>query len=453
MAHLTEGAVLDRRFRLAAPLGPAAAAGTVWRATELGTGAEVAVKVLAAHLAGDMVAEARFRLVARTITQLSSPDIARVLDHGQITQAGGFAVPYVVRELAPGRSLAELLETAPLPVEEALRMVATAADALAVAHRAGLVHGRIQPGNVIAGPDRVRITDFGLASLRTAPAPLPRYWGGVASRPGELPDGRLSYQAPETAAGGAGSPAADVYAVGVLLVACLAGVQPGTAGGQPLLSAGEAAHLVPESLAALWAACLAASPQDRPGAAHVAVMVRQTLSDITGPATGPLLLPWAAPGAGASSGPAGGRSSAGAAGWGQRARLPQSRRSRAVVVATALGVTVAGGAAALAFIPALRPDHLGGAAPAAALARARLRLRPRRPRSARSSGCPRRSAPGCAAARSGRMSASTSSTSSARWRRTWPAASQPTCRNWWRRCGPRSPPGSMSRPSPWGQPS
>jgi eukaryotic-like serine/threonine-protein kinase len=370
VAHLTEGAVLDRRFRLTAPLGPAAAAGTVWRATELSTGADVAVKVLAAYLAGDMVAEARFRLVARTITQLSSPDIARVLDHGQITQAGGFVVPYVLRELAPGQSLAERLETSPLPVEESLRAVATAADALAVAHRAGLVHGRIQPGNVIAGPDRVRITDFGLTSLRTAPAPLPRLprqRSGVAGRPGELPDGRLSYQAPETAAGGAGSPAADVYAVGVLLVACLAGVQPGTAGGQPLLSAGEAAHLVPDSLAALWAACLAASPQDRPGAAHVAVMVRQALSDITGPVTGPLVLPWAAPGAGASGGAGSGRPAAGAAGWGQRPRLPQSRRSRAVVAATALGVTVAGGAAALAFAPALRPGHLGGTAPAAAL--------------------------------------------------------------------------------------
>jgi eukaryotic-like serine/threonine-protein kinase len=154
----------------------------------------------------------------------------------------------------------------------------------------------------------------------------------------------------------------------VLLVACLAGVQPGTAGGQPLLSAGEAAHLVPDSLAALWAACLAASPHDRPGSAHVAVMVRQALSDITGPATG----------GPAGRGPAGRGAAGRGAGWGQRP--PQARRSRAVVVATALGVTVAGGAATLAFVPALRPGHLGGAAPAAALGPA---VAPGRPASQR----------------------------------------------------------------------
>ena len=268
MAPLTAGAILDRRFRLTVPLGgPAAASGTgtVWAATELRTGAEVAVKVLAPHLAGDMVAEASFRLAVRTITQLTSPEVTRILDYGEITEPGGFAVPYVVRELADGRSVADLLGDGPLPVEEALRVTATAADALAVAHPAGLVHGRIQPGNVIVGPDRVRITDFGLGSLGPGPA------GRV-----------LSYQAPELADGGAATPAADVYAVGVLFAACLAGAhRPASA----------ATRDIPASLAGLWAACLAISPRDRPGAAHVAVLVRQALADIVGPrltGTGPM---------------------------------------------------------------------------------------------------------------------------------------------------------------------
>ncbi len=228
----------------------------MWQATELGTGADVAVKVLAAHLAGDMVAEARFRLAVRTIAQLTSPEVTRVLDYGEITQPGGFAVPYVVRELAGGRSLAGLLGRAPLPEAEALGVVATAADALTVAHRAGLAHGRIHPGNVIVGPDRVRITDFGLGSA-----------GGL-----------LSYQAPELADGAAGTPAADVYAVGVLFAACLTGLP---------FSARAAARVMPASLAGLWTACLATSPRDRPGAAHVAVLVRQELADIAGPGTGP----------------------------------------------------------------------------------------------------------------------------------------------------------------------
>jgi eukaryotic-like serine/threonine-protein kinase len=265
VAPLTAGAILDRHFRLTVPLGRTAAArgtGGVWRATELGTGADVAVKVLAAHLAGDMVAEARFRLAVRTITQLTSPEVTRVLDHGEISQPGGFAVPYVVRELAAGRPLAGLLRGAPLPLDEALRVVATAADALAVAHRAGLAHGRIQPGNIIVGPDRVRITDFGLGSLCAGPA-----------------GGTHRYQAPELAADSAGTPAADVYAVGVLFAACLTGAEPCT--DAAVRAAGRA---IPASLSGLWAACLAAGPRDRPGAAHVAVLVRQALAEIVGPA-------------------------------------------------------------------------------------------------------------------------------------------------------------------------
>jgi len=254
----------------------------VWRATELGTGAHVAVKLLAAHLAGDMVAEARFRLAIRTITQLTSPEVTRILDHGEIAQPAGLAVPYVVRELAEGQSLAGLLGVAPLPVEEALRVMATAADALAVAHRAGLAHGRIQPGNVIVGPDRVRITDFGLGGF--GPGPAGRNAGSAARRnagagygaaSGWTADGLLSYQAPELAAGGAPSPAADVYAAGVLFAACLAGADA---------PARAAARAIPASLSGLWAACLAISPLDRPGAAHVAVLVRQALAELVGPA-------------------------------------------------------------------------------------------------------------------------------------------------------------------------
>ena len=254
----------------------------MWRATELGTGAHVAVKLLAAHLAGDMVAEARFRLAIRTITQLTSPEVTRILDHGEIAQPAGLAVPYVVRELAEGQSLAGLLGVAPLPVEEALRVMATAADALAVAHRAGLAHGRVQPGNVIVGPDRVRITDFGLGGF--GPGPAGRNAGSAARRnagagygaaSGWTADGLLSYQAPELAAGGAPSPAADVYAAGVLFAACLAGADA---------PARAAARAIPASLSGLWAACLAISPLDRPGAAHVAVLVRQALAELVGPA-------------------------------------------------------------------------------------------------------------------------------------------------------------------------
>jgi eukaryotic-like serine/threonine-protein kinase len=156
---------------------------------------------------------------------------------------------------------------------------------VAAGDRGGLIR---LPGNVIVGLDQVRITDFGLGSLGPGP---PGAGAPASGRPASgLADGLLGYQAPELADGAAGTPPADVYAVGVLFAACLGGGQPGRPGSWPRLSATAGARVIPASLAGLWAACLATSPRDRPGAAHVAVLVRQALTDIAGPGTGP----WAA---------------------------------------------------------------------------------------------------------------------------------------------------------------
>ena len=130
---------------------------------------------------------------------------------------------------------------------------------MAAGDRGGLIR---LPGNVIVGLDRVRITDFGLGSL--GPGPLGA--GASASgRPANGPaDGLLGYQAPELADGAAGTPPADVYAVGVLFAACLAGVQPGRPGSWPRLSATAAARVIPASLAGLWAACWPPAPGTGP---------------------------------------------------------------------------------------------------------------------------------------------------------------------------------------------
>jgi eukaryotic-like serine/threonine-protein kinase len=113
----------------------------VWRAADAVAGHEVAVKALAAHAAGDTVAQARFRLVARIVLPLSDPGIADVREFGEADLPDGHTVPYLVRDLIPGRTLGEQLRAGPLPPGEALRVVAATADALAVAHRAGIAHG------------------------------------------------------------------------------------------------------------------------------------------------------------------------------------------------------------------------------------------------------------------------------------------------------------------------
>jgi serine/threonine-protein kinase len=241
---------------------------------------EVAVKLLAAHAAGDTVAQARFRLVARTVLQLSDPGVAHVQEFGEVELPDGRVVPYLVRDLIPGRTLGERLRAGPLSPGEALRVVAATADALAVAHRAGIAHGHLVPANIILAPAGVRVTDFGLWALRPRPDE-------------DRPPGALSYAAPELAEGGPATPAADMYALGVVFLACLAGIGPGgLTPGQvsPLDSpAGaigvdqapiedQALDMVPPSLAALWAACLGPNPAERPSAAHAAVMSRQALT-------------------------------------------------------------------------------------------------------------------------------------------------------------------------------
>ncbi|HEY2130360.1 MAG TPA: protein kinase [Streptosporangiaceae bacterium] len=272
------------RFRLIEPVG-AGGPGGVWRAADGAARHEVAVKALAAHAAGDTVAQARFRLVARTVLQLSDPGIAPVREFGEATLPDGQAVPYLVRDLIPGRTLGERLRAAPLPPGDALRVVTATADALAVAHRAGIAHGHLVPANIILAPGGLRVTDFGLWALRPRPDE-------------DRAPGALSYAAPELAEGGPATPAADMYALGVVFLACLAGIGPGglTPGqvdspADPVAPAGpasggaehtpiedQALDMVPASLAALWAACLGPNPAERPTAAHAAVMSRQALS-------------------------------------------------------------------------------------------------------------------------------------------------------------------------------
>ncbi len=241
--------------------------GTVWRAIDQASGNEVAVKTLGAFPADDQLSWARAKLALRVIAGLQYPGIAQVYDYGQVTTQAGIAVPYLVRELVAGTTLEQRLGDGPLPVTEALRAVAAIADALAAVHQAGLVHGNLVPANVVLGADGVRVTDAGLWVLRDRPAE-------------KVFPSALSYAAPERAAGAPATPATDMYSLGVVFVACLTGITAGGGTGGPPLPelSGDS---VAAGLASLWAACLGASPWDRPSAAHAAVMSRQLISSAT----------------------------------------------------------------------------------------------------------------------------------------------------------------------------
>jgi serine/threonine protein kinase len=272
--HLGAGSVIAGRYVLAEPVSPASARDPrgVWRAVDRLTSEDVAVKLLAAYPADDAAARMRFRLVGMAALQLSHPGIAQVHDFGETVLPGGLAVPYFIRELAGGQTLAERLAQGPLPAGEALRIAASAAATLTVAHRAGMAHGHLVPANVVLAPDQVKLTDFGLAPVsgQTEPADA----GGI-----------LSYTAPELAGGGPATPAADMYALGVVLTACLTGIpsldsapDAGPAGALGPPAPAVVPDTMPAGVAALWAACLGPSPVDRPTAAHAAVMSRQALA-------------------------------------------------------------------------------------------------------------------------------------------------------------------------------
>ncbi len=154
------GLILDERYRLDKRIA-AGGVGQVWRATDLLLQRPVAVKVLRPEYADHPDTLERFSKEARLAGALSHPHVAQVYDYGP---GGPMWPPYLVLEFVDGPSLADVLAVDPVEPEFALDVVAQAAEGLYAAHRAGLVHRDVKPGNLLIGPERrVKVTDFGIA--------------------------------------------------------------------------------------------------------------------------------------------------------------------------------------------------------------------------------------------------------------------------------------------------
>lgn len=213
---LGPGTLLDRRYRLVRRLG-GGGMGEVWRAEDVVLGREVAVKVLLPSLMEDPGFETRFRNEARAMASLSHPGVVDVYDYGACPIDDGGQVSYLVMECIDGESLDKTLRRGPLPPGEVMRLVWEVADALAAAHERGIVHRDVKPGNLMIRADgRYALTDFGIArSLSTT---------GITTHGMVL--GSVGYAAPEQLSGGTITPAADIYALGVVAYQCLAGRPP-----------------------------------------------------------------------------------------------------------------------------------------------------------------------------------------------------------------------------------
>ncbi|MEX5720588.1 protein kinase domain-containing protein [Geodermatophilus maliterrae] len=190
--------------------------GQVWRATDLLLHRPVAVKVLRSEYTGDPTFLARFRAEAQHAAALSHPNIAAVFDYGETEAADtGEQLAYLVMELVEGQPLSALLRAeGRLDTSTTLSVLGQTAAALAEAHRAGLVHRDVKPGNILVRPDgSVKITDFGIA-WSAGSVPLTRT-GQVIGTP--------QYISPEQAEGHLATPASDVYALGLVGYECLSG--------------------------------------------------------------------------------------------------------------------------------------------------------------------------------------------------------------------------------------
>lgn len=217
---VTNEILLSGRYRLIEKLA-GGGMGTVHRAVDEKLNREVAVKVLAPHLAGDTNFVERFRREALAVAGLAHPNIANVFDYGEDE-----ATHFIVMEMAQGRDLSRVLrEEGPLPPDRVARIVPQICAALGHAHAAGIVHRDVKPGNVILDAhDRVKVTDFGIA--RASGESKLTVTGSVL--------GTAHYISPEQASGAELTPSSDIYSLGIVTYELSTGAVPFT--GESLMS-------------------------------------------------------------------------------------------------------------------------------------------------------------------------------------------------------------------------
>lgn len=215
------GRLLAGRYRVVGQLGRGGM-GVVWRAVDEVLGREVAVKELRTYSDADgpELADLRLRMQreARAAARVRHHGVVAVHDIGEVDGR-----PLIVMELVDGPSLDDVLrERGTLDPREAAGIGAKVMDALAAAHRAGVLHRDVKPGNILLDRSgRVVLTDFGIATMEDP-------GDGNAThltRSGELV-GSLDYLAPERAQGAEPGPASDVWALGATLYAAVEGTSP-----------------------------------------------------------------------------------------------------------------------------------------------------------------------------------------------------------------------------------
>lgn len=212
---LREGCVIAGRFTIVRLAGRGGM-GVVYQARDAASGDLVALKVLRSDVPTQLIV--RFSHEAQLLSELSHPAIVKHIAHGRTPDGE----PYLAMTWLEGEELSARLTRMGLTPAESLILLRTVAEGLAVAHRRGVVHRDLKPGNLfLRGCDvtRATILDFGIAHRPQLGANPLTHTGAVIGTPG--------YMAPEQARGDRGiGPAADVFALGAILYECLTGQPP-----------------------------------------------------------------------------------------------------------------------------------------------------------------------------------------------------------------------------------
>lgn len=278
--EVTTGELLDGRYRLQERIGEGGMA-RVYRAEDTILGRTVAVKILRGAVDDPQEIE-RARSETTLLASLNHHALVTLFD-ANVSEDGG---SYLVMEYVEGITLRQRMSAGPIAPVEAASLAVDIAEALHMAHMAGIVHRDVKPSNILLWKSplpgrewRAKIADFGIAYLLDSVR---------VTTPG-LMVGTVAYIAPEQARGDAPAPPADIYALGIVLIEALTGTRPfaDAEGFGTVMARLEKSPEVPESLEEGWRQLLrgmtAQVPEDRPTALEVAVAASR-LTPVTGAA-------------------------------------------------------------------------------------------------------------------------------------------------------------------------